>query len=184
DERAQSDHRLEQRRPARLRGGRRVGGAERDARAGPLDAHPPRRMPGSPRLPGTHEADRSGDPFEDVIAVVPGRGAAGQIGDAEAALDGFDVTVAEPVLTEFACERLGPVPPVVVVPAGPTDQGHRQFARGAFDLLVTRGFLIDYVPHFHCLHTAVVIGAAPQVFEAAESGETESDVCNADTPGP
>src|SRR5699024_3660416 len=95
DERAQSDHRLEQRRPARLRGGRRVGGAERDARAGPLDAHPPRRMPGSPRLPGTHEADRSGDPFEDVIAVVPGWGAAGQIGDAEAALDGFDVTVAE-----------------------------------------------------------------------------------------
>src|SRR5699024_11859327 len=86
------------------------------------------------------------DPFEDVIAVVPGWGAAGQIGDAEAALDGFDVTVAEPVLAEFACERLGPVPPVVEVPASPSDQGHRQSARGAFDQVGGRGDLIGHGP--------------------------------------
>src|SRR5699024_7964838 len=134
------------------------------------------RMPGSPRLPGTHEADRSGDPFEDVIAVVPGWGAAGQIGDAEAALDGFDVTVAEPVLAEFACERLGPGPPLVEYSASPSDQGHRRSARGAFDHVGGRGDLIGHGPHGHRLHTAVVIGSAPLVVEAGESGETEGDV--------
>src|SRR5699024_6789072 len=128
--------------------------------------------------------DRSGDPFEDVIAVVPGRGAAGQIGDAEAALDGFDVTVAEPVLTEFACERLGPVPPVVEVPAGPSDQGHRPSARGAFDQVGGRADLLGHGPHGPRLPTAVIIGSAPLVVEAGEAGETEGDVCHADPPGP
>ena len=141
-------------------------------------------MAGSPRLPGADDADRSRDAFEDVVAVVAGRGAAGQVGDAQPALDGFDVTVAEPVLAEIAGQCPGAVAAVVEVSAGPADQRHRQSAGGAFDQVRCRRDLVGDSAHGHGLDASVVVGAPALVVQAGEPGQSDGDIADPDPPRP